>query len=35
MNLANKLTILRMILVLVMIVIPYIGIQGEILGIPN
>lgn len=34
MNLANKLTILRMILVLVMIVIPYIGIQGEILGIP-
>ena len=30
----NKLTILRMILVLVMIVIPYIGIQGEILGIP-
>ena len=34
MNLANKLTIFRMILVLVMIVIPYIGIQGEILGIP-
>ena len=34
MNLANKLTILRMILVLVMIVIPYIGILGEILGIP-
>ena len=34
MNLANKLTRLRMILVLVMIVIPYIGIQGEILGIP-
>ena len=34
MNLANKLTILRMILVLVMIVIPYIGIQGGILGIP-
>jgi len=33
MNLANKLTILRMILVIVMVIIPIIGIQGEFIGI--
>ena len=34
MNLANKLTIFRIILVPIMVVIPLLGIQGEILGIP-
>jgi len=34
MNLANKLTILRILLVPVMVMIPFLGIQGEILGIP-
>lgn len=33
MNLANKLTILRMILVVVMVIIPIIGIPGEFIGI--
>ena len=34
MNLANKLTIIRMILVPIMVIIPFLGIQGEWLGIP-
>lgn len=34
MNLANKLTIMRIILVPIMVIIPLIGIQGEILGVP-
>lgn len=34
MNLANKLTIFRVILVPLMVVIPFLGIQGEFLGIP-
>lgn len=34
MNLANKLTIFRIILVLVMIIIPFLGITGEVFGIP-
>src|SRR5574344_1458496 len=34
MNLANKLTIFRIILVPIMIIIPFFNIQGEILGIP-
>ena len=34
MNLANKLTIFRIILVPLMVIIPFFGIQGEILGIP-
>lgn len=34
MNLANKLTIFRIILVPIMIIIPFLGIQGEILSIP-
>ena len=34
MNLANKLTILRIILVPIMVIIPFFGIQGEIWGIP-
>lgn len=34
MNLANKLTIFRMILVPIMVIIPFLGIQGEVLGIP-
>lgn len=34
MNLANKLTIFRVILVPIMVVIPFLGIQGEFLGIP-
>lgn len=33
MNLPNKLTIFRIILVPIMIIIPYLGLQGEILGI--
>lgn len=34
MNLPNKLTIFRMILVPIMVIIPYFPIQGEFLGIP-
>ncbi len=34
MNLANKLTILRILLVPVMVIIPFFNIQGEVLGIP-
>lgn len=33
MNLANKLTIFRIILVPIMVIIPFLGIQGEIFGI--
>lgn len=33
MNLANKLTIIRMILVPIMVIIPFLGIQGEWLGV--
>ena len=34
MNLANKLTIFRIILVPIMVVIPFIPIEGELFGIP-
>ena len=34
MNLANKLTIFRIILVPIMVIIPYLGIEGEFLNIP-
>ena len=34
MNLANKLTIFRIILVPLMVIVPFFGINGEILGIP-
>ena len=34
MNLANKLTIFRMILVPLMVVVPFLGINNEVLGIP-
>ena len=34
MNLPNKLTIFRIILVPIMVIIPYLNIQGEFLGIP-
>lgn len=34
MNLANKLTIFRIILVPIMVIIPFLGIQGELFGIP-
>lgn len=34
MNLANKLTIFRVILVPIMVIIPLLGLQGEFLGIP-
>lgn len=34
MNLANKLTIFRIILVPLMVIIPFLGIQGEVFGIP-
>lgn len=34
MNLANKLTIFRIILVPIMIIVPFLGIQGEVIGIP-
>ena len=34
MNLANKLTILRILLVPIMVIIPFLNIQGEVLGIP-
>ena len=35
MNLANKLTIFRIILVPIMVIIPFLGIEGKILGIPT
>ena len=34
MNLPNKLTIFRIILVPIMVIIPFLGIQGEIFTIP-
>ena len=34
MNLANKLTIFRIILVPIMVIIPFLGIKGELFGIP-
>lgn len=34
MNLANKLTIFRVILVPIMVIVPFLGIQGEIFNIP-
>ena len=34
MNLPNKLTIFRIILVPIMVIIPFFNIQGEILGVP-
>lgn len=34
MNLANKLTILRILLVPIMVIIPFLNIQGEVFGIP-
>lgn len=34
MTIANKLTILRIILVPIMVVVPFLGIQGDVLGIP-
>lgn len=34
MNLANKLTIFRVILVPIMVIIPFLGIQGQMFGIP-
>ncbi len=34
MTIANKLTILRIILVPIMVIVPFLGIQGDILGIP-
>ena len=34
MNLANKLTILRILLVPIMVIIPFLNIQGEVLGVP-
>lgn len=34
MNLPNKLTIFRIILVPIMVIVPFLGIQGEFLGIP-
>ena len=35
MNLANKLTIFRIILVPIMVIIPFLGIQGELFSIPT
>lgn len=35
MNLPNKLTVLRILLVPVIVIIPFLGIKGEFLGIPN
>jgi len=35
MNLPNKLTLFRMILVPIMVVIPFLGLQGEILNVPT
>ena len=34
MNLANKLTIFRIILVPIMVIIPFLNIQGDFMGIP-
>ena len=34
MNIPNKLTIIRIILVPIMVIIPFLGIQGDVLGIP-
>ena len=34
MNLPNKLTVFRIILVPIMVIIPFLGINGELLGIP-
>ena len=34
MNLANKLTIFRIILVPIMVIIPFLGIQGDVFGLP-
>ncbi len=34
MNLPNKLTVIRIILVPIMVIIPFIGIQGDIFGVP-
>ena len=34
MNLANKLTIFRIILVPIMVIIPFLGIESEVYGIP-
>ena len=34
MNLPNRLTVFRIILVPIMVLIPYFNIQGEVLGIP-
>ena len=34
MNLANKLTIFRVILVPILVIVPYLGIEGDFLGIP-
>lgn len=34
MNLANKLTIFRMVLVPIMLIVPFLGIRAEVLGIP-
>ncbi len=34
MNLPNKLTVIRIILVLIMVIIPFIRIEGEIFGVP-
>ena len=34
MTIANKLTILRIILVPIMVIIPFLGIQGDVLGVP-
>lgn len=34
MNLPNKLTVIRILLVPVMVIIPFLGIKGEILDIP-
>ena len=35
MNLANKFTVFRIILVPIMVIIPFLNIQGEFLGIPT
>ena len=34
MNLPNKLTIFRIILVPIMIIVTFLGIQGDVLGVP-
>lgn len=35
MNLPNKLTILRIILVPIMVIIPFLGIKGDLMGYTN